>query len=306
MSEITCENCGKVNPAGAKFCSGCAAPLTAGAAGPSPNRPTPPPPPPPPPPPQKPGVAGMLGQTGGKVEQRQISGDAAQLFASAERFLNQREDTTIKSQYPPQQISASVMFKDFLATLNSPAKVDSEININPAGAGLCTVSIGSKVDWGSTMTVWVMSVVILIALIFLFNPYGMYTMLYLLLFAGGSVFQIFILSSRGPRTVAEAFFKHLDSDAGASTSASTPASGPAAGSEPAAPPKPAPAPEPTGPQASEAVVAAEPSESSAAVESGEGTPDIAERIKKLTELKEQGLITEDEYETRRAEILNEI
>lgn len=281
MSEGSkCSSCGKENPAGAKFCSGCANSLTGNAKpsiGGTEHRP-----PPPQPNFNRPGIGGMLGQTGGKVEQREVKGTPEAIFAAVASFIEKRENSTIRSQFPPSQISGSVAFKDFMSTLNSWVKTDCEINITPIEADACSVSVGSKVDYSSTMNLWVFSLVMLVVLIFFFNPFGSMTMVYLIIFAAGSVLQIFLLNSNGPKKVSEDLFAHLASaeavsgvsvEAGAT---STPTS------------------------------AHEPTETAAPNTQESVENDPRTRIKKLQELKDEGLITDDEYEARRAEILQGI
>ncbi len=274
-----CPNCGKHNPVGAKFCSGCATALSAAPAGggASAQQSTPPPPPPP----SRPGLGGMLGQTGGKVEQRQVNGNPEALYAATEQFIKERDGSVIKTQYAPQQITAGIVFKDFLATLNAPVKVDCEINITPAGPGVSTVTVGGKADFGSASTLWLLSFILFI-IGFLFIS----MLMFLILGIGGTVWQMYLLNARGPRLVAEDLFEYLNRHGGSTSAPAEPA--PAATQAP--PPQQDAAAAPAADQA----------------ENGAAEDDLATRIRKLDELKEQGLISDDEYNARRNEILQEI
>ena len=288
MSETkdnNCPKCSKSNPVGAKFCAGCANPLTASKS--SPDQP--------PlggggtaPPPGRPNMGGLMGQMGGKSDQRQIEGDVSSLYAAAMAFFSQREGTEIKSQYAPQQVSASVTFKDFLATLNSPVRMDTEVSITPVGAGVNSVSIASKVDWGSTSMIWVMSAIMLMALLFLFNPYGTMTMMYLIIFVIGSVFTVMLINTRGPKLVADDFYTYLRANAGASTvdEVSTPQAKPA----PVAPEAPEPAQKEHTPVQQETPEEVEP----------------MQRIQQLGELNAKGYLSDEEFEAKKAELLARI
>ena len=279
-----CPKCGKENPAGAKFCSGCATALTASTGGTGPVGPTPGPQPVPPPPvpPSRPGLGGMLGRTGGKVDQRQISGDPAVLYAAAEEYIRGTEGSVIKAQYPHQQITAAIVFKSFMATLNAPVRADCEISIAPAGGGVNTVTVGGKVDYGSATSLWVTNAICFIVGLFIL-PF----LIWLILLALSIPLTIFSMNSHGPKRIADELFERM-SQAGAAGVA--PAAQPAPVQEQAVEP-PAPEPEPVAPVANGA--------------SG-GDQDLSERMRKLNTLKEQGLISEEEYDTRRASILAEI
>lgn len=267
-----CPNCGKENPVGAKFCSGCAASLLPEQGIPTPT--------PTPPPPSRPGLGGMLGQTGGKVEQRQVTGEPATLYATIERFISEREDSVIKAQYPPQQITAGIVFKDFMTTMNAPVKVDSEISIASAGAGISTVTVGGKTDFGSTTSLWIFSVILfLIGFLFISQ------LLFLILGVGGTALQIYMLSSRGPRIVADELFDYLNEQGGQATATNTPAD---PGVE-----------QPSVREGADVV-----SDNGTAANGTDAT--LAERIRKLDTLQDQGLISDEEYNARRTEILQEI
>lgn len=230
-------------------------------------------------------MGGMMGQMGGKADQRQVEGDAPALYAAAMAFLGQRDGTEIKSQYAPQQVSASVIFKDFLATLNSPVRMDTEVSISPAGAGVNSVSIASKVDWGSTTMIWVMSAIMLMTFLFLFNPYGTMTMMYLIIFAIGSVFTVMLINTRGPKLVADDFYKYLRANAGDSLNDALVV--PRTESVPQAP---------------------EPAqrEQTAVQPDAQSEVEPMQRIQQLGDLNAKGYLSDEEFEAKKAELLQRI
>ncbi|MCR9260443.1 MAG: SHOCT domain-containing protein [Pseudomonadaceae bacterium] len=280
-----CPKCSKTNPVGAKFCAGCANPLTASQSTPDPipvggDKNTLPP--------GRPNMGGLMGQMGGKSDQRQVEGDVSSLYTAAMSYFNQREGTEIKSQYAPQQVSASVIFKDFLATLNSPVRMDTEVSITPAGAGVNSVSIASKIDWGSTSMIWVMSAIMLMSLLFLFNPYGTMTMMYLIIFVIGSIFTVMLINTRGPKLVADDFYTYLRANAGSSKIAEV--SVPQAKQSPVAPAAPEPARSEQTPEQQETSEEVEP----------------MQRIQQLGELNAKGYLSDEEFEAKKAELLARI
>jgi hypothetical protein len=286
-----CPKCSKNNPVGAKFCAGCANPLTAnqntpdhipvgGGSGTLP--------------PGRPNMGGLMGHMGGKADQRQVEGDVSSLYTAAMAYFNQREGTEIKSQYAPQQVTASVIFKDFLATLNSPVRMDTEVSITPSGAGVNSVSIASKIDWGSTSMIWVMSAIMLMSLLFLFNPYGTMTMMYLIIFVIGSIFSVMLINTRGPKLVADDFYTYLRANAGNSKIAEVAevaeVSVPQAKQSPVAPAAPEPAQSEQTPVQQDASEEVEP----------------MQRIQQLGELNAKGYLSDEEFEAKKAELLARI
>ena len=227
----------------------------------------------------------MLGQTGGKVEQRQVNGDPASLYAAVENFINAREGSVIKTQFPPQQITAGIVFKDFMATMNAPVKVDSEINIAPTGPGVSTVTVGGKADFGSATSLWIFSLIM-----FLVGFLFISALLFIILGIGSAVFQVYLLNSRGPRIVADELFEYLNKQV-SHTAPSQDMSHDSAASAPA--PKSSP-------------MVAEAGNGAATQKNGAAPSTLTQRIRKLDELKDEGLINDEEYNTRRMEILQEI
>ena len=284
MSEVAkCPSCEKENPVGAKFCSGCAATLSAetrNSGGQEQRQP----PPPPPNPGVGAGLGGMMRQAGGKVESRQVNGEQSVIYSALTSFLEQQEHKTIKSEFAPQQISASVGFKDFWTTLNSWVSTDCEINITPAGAGVCNVSVGAKIDWSSTLNLWGFSIAMLFMLIFFFNnAYGGLTMLYLIAFAAGSVLNVFMMNAKGPKALTEQIFSHL---AGADSKGAPRVDSDKQSAQPGTlAPTPSPRPE---------------------IAAAANPDDHRARLQKLKTLLEDDLISQTEFDTRRQEILSEI
>lgn len=265
-----CPKCEKTNPVGAKFCSGCATSLGAGAQSNHSSAP-----PPPPPPPFSRGGA-MMGSFGGKSTSRQFDGEASALYLAAVGFVESQTDSEITYQAAPQQICTNLIFKDFLTTVNAPIKVSSEIQITATAPGQSSVAINSKVDWSSTTSIWLFTVAMVVIMMIL-NPFLIF--MWLLIGGLGSVLNAWMLSTRAPNKVADDLFDYLRTHAKQSSASNQGSQQ----SEPDSKPDPVVKPAP---------VAKE--------------EEAMERIKKLAELKELGAITAEEFEAKKAELLKRI
>lgn len=269
-TDITCPKCQSANPVGAKFCSSCRNPLKAG---PTPN-------PSPPPPPPRPGPGGMLGGIGGKTTSKQFSGDPDTIYAHLANEIHNTDGAEVQQQVPPQQISVKMPFKSLGTTIGQVIKVDTIVQVSPVSPGQCQVNITAKTDASSTSSVWAYTLGIWFLIVFLwgFAPF----MIIVALAACG--FGWWSMQSSPGDKISKGLFDMLAKNAGVA------APGPAAGPVPplaAAPPPAEPqtaAPKP--PQANE--------------------DEIFDRIRKLAELKEAGAISEADFETKKAELLERL
>lgn len=288
MSEAAgahCPTCNGANPLGAKFCSACRAPLVAAAPASHIN-----PAPPPPPAPPRPGIGGMMGQMGGKSVMRQVSGEAAAVYAEISRYVRNLPSTEMQHELPPQQLSAKVAYKDLLATGGIVIAVDTSITVAPTSPGQCQVSVTTKTDMSSTNKIWLYNMFFAACGLFL-----LWWPLLLALLVLGAVSSFWLLSTSPGQNISNQLFAHLTTNATKLNNSPEVTPGPVAptplASTPAAPqpatPTPAPAPAPE-------------------ADANPAEDEIFVRLKKLAELRDAGAISAEDFETKKSDLLARI
>lgn len=273
----TCAKCGTANPAGSKFCSSCGAPMGAGA--------PPPPPPPRPRPMPSPGQFAM-----GKVHARQVSGAPGEVY---DRVLAavQSMGGEVRANHPGQMLSCVLKWKNLWITGGMGIAYDTDITVEPAGADMTTVRVSPKVDWSSTVMLFVVGLVLFVLVIML-NPLLM--MVFMLLAIAGSALTAWGLSSMGPKELAEKLFAQLPVTAGVGFAPAARPSAPTPTSPTPTSPTPTPSKPPSAPEKPAPAAAADEEE------------DVMDRIAKLASLRDAGAITEAEFDAKKAELLARI
>ena len=265
---ITCPKCGKSNPAGAKFCSGCRNPLASASrkAGPTP-------------PPQRPQGLNNLMAGGGSAEVVVVAADANDVHAHVLQFFERRKGSQIQSQTPPVQVAAKAVFQHWFTTSGLKVLVDTDVQISAAGPGQSQVSVTTKTDgsslgtiWGITGAFWLITILILGL-----NPF----LLILAAIAAGSTY--WLLQTEPGTVISKQLITELQKHA--------PSMGNTATEEPA----PNPEPEQPAPQ---------PEAAKESVTSGED--EIFERIAKLAKLRDSGAISAEEFDAKKAELMARI
>ncbi len=265
-----CPSCKVANPLGARFCSACRTPLVAQA-------PTPPAPP-------RPSLGGMVGQVGGKAQTTQVAADPVAAHAHIKRYLEALPGTEVAHGVGTQQIQAKVAYKDFIATAGLVIKVDTTVDIAPAGAGQSTITVTTKVDSNSTGKLWM---IMGTCAVFLVITGGMFWMQRAVFAALALGLGWWIINSRPGSQITEALFDDIKSNAARLQSA------PVATTEAPAAEMPSPPPAEDRPQPRRP--------------SGVLTEDqIFERIRRLAELRDADAISTDDFEAKKQELLAQI
>ena len=146
MDERKCARCGALNPAEARFCSSCGAPLVAT---------------PPPPPSWSPSASsfssGASGFASGPARTLTVAMDPTQAFAAFQQ-AGIALGGAVAEDAPPNRIKFSIPYKDSWTTIGFKVKRDCEIRIAPDPAGSrATVSTG--LDLASAIPVFLVYVV---------------------------------------------------------------------------------------------------------------------------------------------------
>lgn len=282
----TCPKCQAANPSGAKFCAGCRNPLALGAAAAAAGSP------PPVAPPTTP-LQGLMAP-GGKATTQNFAVSAEQVRAHLIETLTKRDNTELTQSSQPNQLLASMGFKNWLSTGGLVIQADTDIRITPVGTGQSQVSVQASVDSNSTSKLWGI-VVIYWVLAILQLGFGLPAILGLVAFA----LTYWLLLTEPSELISEEVFADLranEAALGHATASAEPMlstmSGAASVATQAAPQSSPQSP----PQSS-----AQPSQEDAAAED-----EVFERIEKLAKLKEIGAISDAEFDTKKAELLARI
>lgn len=239
-------------------------------------------------------MRGFSGSTGGSSKQASFSGSAQDAFNQAVNALNATGTTSkgqissqLTWQQPPSAARFETIFKSTWGTLGFAIKYDGDLFIQPASPSQVTARYSLKLQWGSAMGL-IISQGVMVVLAAMFNPY--YAAFALLLIVGTMGYTAWNLSSGAPEKILGEFIKNLQGAAPAPNYAPqqnyTPPPTPAYTPQP--PPAPAYAPTPT-PAAA-----------------GGDTAAIMEQIKQLGSLRDAGVLTVDEFEAKKAELLKRI
>jgi hypothetical protein len=193
-------------------------------------------------------------------------------------------------QQPPNAARFETICKSTWTTLGFAIKYDGDLQVQPASPGQVTARYSLKLQWGSAMGLIIsQGVMVLVAAMF---NWAIAT--YALFFIVGSMaYTAWSLSSNVPEKTLTEFMKHLQGGAGA----------PAAGFT-QQPFQPAPPPQYTPPPAPTPSPALTPAPASAAA--GGDAATIMEQIKQLGGLRDAGVLTPEEFETKKAELLKRI
>jgi len=211
-------------------------------------------------------------------------------------------------QSPPQSFQFTLTKKDTWNTGGFPVNYSGEATVTPVGPQQCTIRVGLKVEWGSTVPVIVSTVVVIILLGLC---YPMLLAFGFLLAILGVVYTGWVVGSKMPQDLVARILKGIP---GAQPGMGSPAWGGAPAAPASAtfvpPPPGTPAPPPPGatppppgatppPRAPEAAPASPPS----AAEAGSG---IADQMKQLLELKDLGVLSEAEFAAKKEELLRRL
>lgn len=291
MAQTACPRCNGAIAAGAQFCGSCGAQL--GAAPPPPPIPQPPPAPQPPPLPQM--ARGFTGASGGNTKQATFNGTAQDAYNQALNALNVAATNSkgaVTTQVTWQQAPHSAKFetdcKSFWSTAGFGIKYDGDLQVQPAGPGQVTARYSLKLQWGSAAGLLITQG--LCALIAATSPYLFgYALFFILGVMGYTAWNV---ASNLPEKALQQFMHALQASGATSANAFTQQQQPspqAHAPQPPAAPQPvvsAPAPAPAAPTNDANV--------------------IMEQIKQLGALKDAGILTAEEFETKKAELLKRL
>lgn len=276
--DVLCSNpaCGAANRAGTRFCATCGTAI----AGAAPSMP----PPAPIAPPQPPRFNGM--GHGSIPTDRSV--DVAMAAEWAHNHAVQAlgaMHAEITASTPPSGLSAVILKK----AIGNPLRFRCQISVQPTGPTSSRISFGVKVDWGSTMLMLgLIAAIGVFNLMFLTMSVGLWAPLFSACALGWAVYDYAIAV---PNRIAG----HL--------------SGLLSGAPAAAPAPSQPQPAPASPAPAAAVTPIRPQPAVGATESAPAASDdgdIVTRIEKLSTLKDRGLISEAEFERRRADLLDRL
>lgn len=242
-------------------------------------------------------MRGFTGASGGNSKQANFSGSPQDAFTQAMNALNATNSTskgTITSQVmwqqPPTAAKFETICKSAWSTIGFPIKYDGDLQIQQTGPGQVSARYALKIQWGSAMGLIILQgvMVILAAMV---NPYIFAFALFLIIgFMGMTAWNV---ASLLPDKALGEFIKNLQSGAPAQNYAPqqnyTPQA-PQASTPPAYTPPPAPAPTPAPTPAT----------------GGGDAAAIMEQIKQLGSLRDAGVLTVDEFEAKKAELLKRI
>lgn len=240
---------------------------------------------------------GFSGASGGANKQATFSGSAQDAFNQALNAINATAaaskgaiNSQVTWQQPPSAAKFETIIKSGWSTLGFAIKYDGDVQIQPASPGQVTARYGLKLQWGSAMGLIIaQGAMVLIAA--MFNPYILAFALFFIV--GAMAFTAWNLSSSLPEKTLTEFMKHLQGGSAPAPSNFTPQPQPAPQAftpQPAPVPTPAPSPTPA-PQPASA---------------GGNSAAIMEQIKQLGGLRDAGVLTPEEFEAKKAELLKRI
>lgn len=257
-------------PTAATACAKCAAPNPAGAAfcancG-APFTASPPPMPPP-------VIPRAPMPAGGSQAQATLAMDAQQAFATAVNAVAAAGGQMV-GQQPPMAIQFNASKKSFWGTMNIPCRYRGEVTLAPAGPRQTAARVSVKIDWSGSSGFIALNLVVLLFTGFLIIP---------LAIVG---FSLWSVSSKWSRDIAEAVAAQM----------------PAMGAAPAWSPQPqayTPTPQPPRPP----VTPPAPPKAAAGPAAAPSETEVVDRLRKLKELLDQGVLDQAEYDAKRAELV---
>ncbi len=234
---------------------------------------------------------GFSGASGGANKQATFSGSAQDAFNQAVNAINAagaaskgQISSQVTWQQPPSAAKFETICKSTWTTLGFAIKYDGDVQIQPASPGQVTARYALKLQWGSAMGLIIsQGVMVLVAAMFNW-AIAAYALFFII---GSMAYTAWNLSSSVPEKTLTEFMKHLQGG-GVQTSGFT--------SQPFQPtpqasftPHPTPTPQP------------------APVHAGGGdSAAIMDQIKQLGGLRDAGVLTPEEFETKKAELLKRI
>lgn len=244
---------------------------------------------------------GFSGATGGANKQATFSGSAQDAFNQALNAINAAglaSKGTLTSQVtwqqPPSAAKFETICKSTWTTLGFAIKYDGDLQVQPAGPGQVTARYSLKLQWGSAMgLILAQGAMVLIAAMFNWAIAA-----YALFFIVGSMaFTAWNLASNIPERTLTEFVKHLQGGGAPMAGFATPSYQPA-------PQAFTPAPQPVTP--APAPAAFTPAPQPAPAGGGGDAAVIMEQIKQLGGLRDAGVLTPEEFEAKKAELLKRI
>lgn len=232
---------------------------------------------------------GFTGASGGTSKQASFSGSAQDAFNQAINALNATTASSngsitsqITWQQPPSAAKFETVCKSVWSTLGFAIKYDGDLQVQQVGPGQVSARYTLKVQWGSALGL-ILTQGAMVVLAAMVNPYIFAFALILIVgFMGITAWNV---ASGMPDRVLGQFIKNLQG--GAPAPSFTPQQRYAPPLQPAPQPSaPAPAPAP-------------------AAGCG-GAAAIMEQIKQLGSLRDAGVLTADEFEAKKAELLKRI
>jgi hypothetical protein len=310
----TCPRCSAALAPGAQFCGSCGLNLAQGASGAPQSAPSPPPTPPPIP--QMPQLPRSFAAAGGPTQQATFSGEPQDAFAQALRAIAATGGETTWQQ-PPLSAKFVIGKKDFMNTGGFTIKYDGDLQVQKTGPGQTTARFTLKINWGSYVPLGATTVIVLLILS-LSNYY--FAAMGLLFMVAILVYSAWAVSSQLPEKILKEIIHNLQGGglgpaAQAQASAHTPPARPTPAHPIVAPPTPStPTPSPPAsltPAAptTAAPTTAAPTTAAPAASTTPAAPDtatIVEQIKQLAGLRDGGVITVEEFEAKKAELLKRI
>jgi hypothetical protein len=281
----TCPQCGTSNLPTAKFCGACGGSLTEG--------PTPPPLPPPPPPNNR-FDWNRGGGLGSLDNQTTVRADGATAYERSLAALHSL-GADVKWTAAPREARFAIQHKENGVTV----RYHGALTVTPVAPAQTTVQIDLRTDWGSVVPVVIGSIILIFALGWLMFPL-------LLVFAMPlsvltAVYTVWWAASQVPSRIVERVVKRIE---GGSAYEPEPKSrwagivgrrstgrqqaGPAAHHPMPAAPHPRGVPRPHG----------DPSPA--------GAPNVLEQIRQLARARDEGLITPEEFEAKKVELLSRL
>ena len=231
---------------------------------------------------------GFTGASGGNAKQATFNGTAQDAYNQALNALNVSANgitNQVTWQQPPHAAKFETVCKSFWSTAGFGIKYDGELQVQPAGPGQVTARYTLKVQWGSAMGLIITQG--LCAAIAATNPYLFGFALFFILGIMG--YTAWNIASNLPEKALQQFMRALQGGAAPTANAFTPqqqTQAQPATQQHVAPQPVAPAPAPAAPTNDSAV--------------------IMEQIKQLGALKDAGILTADEFETKKAELLKRL
>lgn len=233
--------------------------------------------------------------SGGVSKQATFSGSAQDAFSQASNAINAASNASkgvltsqLIAQQPPSAARFETICKSTWSTLGFAIKYDGDLQIQPAGPNQVTARYSLKLQWGSAMGLIIsQGVMVLIAAMFNW-AIAAYALFFII---GSMAYTAWNLSSNVPEKALTEFIKHLQGGTPATGGFTQQPFQPAPQQftpQPAAP-APTPAPAPSAPPAT-----------------GGDASAIMEQIKQLGSLRDAGVLTPEEFEAKKAELLKRI